>query len=465
LAVLERLLGDQSPHPMGSEANRAVRQRLLDELRGLGLEVEVQTAEVDRLGTCHNLLARWPTDAIRESRPLVLASHYDSVPAGPGAADAGSCVAALLETVRALKQGPPPTRPFYVLLTDGEELGLVGARAFVRDHPLGRRDAIVLNFDARGTSGASIMYETHAGNLPLIRHVARHFPQPALCGSAFVTIYRMLPNDTDFTVFQRAGWQGMNFAFIGSPHRYHTPQDRIEHLSLRSLQHHGDNALSMARALMDADVPQHFEAAGRIGQGRRGVLRRVGNVRGLVSRTLGAAPGDHCAGRSRHRLPPRALAAWDMACRAVDHHRGELVDGGFGGSCAAGGDRGRDDGLVARAVRAVWRRVRGGLLCARHCGGVRLRRPASARLEDRRVVGGRVAALVAGRRRCRRGACPDSAMSSWFPVWPRPWCRSRRSTERGPLCCWPSCQPCCSCRLSTCCPSHSARTRRNCTRS
>ena len=260
LLVLERLLSDQSPHPMGSEANRAVRERLLDELRGLGLEVEVQTAEVDRLGTCHNLLARWPTDAIPESRPLVLASHYDSVPAGPGAADAGSCVAALLETVRALKQGSPPTRPFYVLLTDGEELGLVGARAFVRDHPLGRREAIVLNFDARGTSGASIMYETHAGNLPLIRHVARHFPRPALCGSAFVTIYRMLPNDTDFTIFQRAGWQGMNFAFIGSPHRYHTPQDRIEHLSLRSLQHHGDNALSMTRVLMNADVSRHFEA-------------------------------------------------------------------------------------------------------------------------------------------------------------------------------------------------------------
>jgi len=266
LLVLERLLGDQSPHPMGSEANRAVRERLLDELRALGLEVEVQVAEVNRLGTCHNLLASWPIESMSEAQPLVLASHYDSVPEGPGAADAGSCVAALLETVRALKQGPPPTRPFLVLLTDGEELGLVGAREFIREHRLGTREAVVLNFDARGTSGASIMYETHAGNLPLIRHVAGHFPRPALCGSAFVTIYRLLPNDTDFTIFRQAGWHGMNFAFIGSPHRYHTPDDRIEHLSLRSLQHHGENALSMSRALMNADLSPHFASEEKLRQ-------------------------------------------------------------------------------------------------------------------------------------------------------------------------------------------------------
>jgi len=260
LAVLQRILGDQSPHPLGSEANDAVRQRLLEELRRLDLRVEVQTTRAARFGTCQNVLASWPTDSPSDAAPLVLASHYDSVSAGPGAADAGSCVAALVETVRALKQGPPPTRPFYVLLTDGEERGLLGAREFVRDHPLAKREALVLNFDARGASGASIMYETHEGNLPLIREVAGHFPRPALCGSLFVTVYRLLPNDTDFTEFQRAGWHGMNFAFIGSPHRYHTPQDRIENLSLRSLQHHGENALAMARTLMVADLPQESSA-------------------------------------------------------------------------------------------------------------------------------------------------------------------------------------------------------------
>ena len=66
-------------------------------------------------------------------QPLVLATHYDSVSAGPGAADAGSCVAALLETARALQHGGPYRRPVYLLITDGEEMGLLGPRRLSRN--------------------------------------------------------------------------------------------------------------------------------------------------------------------------------------------------------------------------------------------------------------------------------------------------------------------------------------------
>jgi hypothetical protein len=50
-------------------------------------------------------------------------------------------------------------------------------------------------------------------------------------------------------VFKRAGLAGVNFAFIGDPLRYHTPVDDLGHLDRGSLQHHGDNALAMVRAL------------------------------------------------------------------------------------------------------------------------------------------------------------------------------------------------------------------------
>ena len=241
-AVLERLLDDQAPHPTGSRENSLVRERLVAELNRLGLEAEIQQfargPKVER--TLYNVLARLP-NTTSLGRPLVLATHYDSVPQGPGAADAGSCVAALLETARALRRGGPYKRPVYFLFTDGEEAGLLGAAAFVGVHPLSAEKPFVLNFEVRGTSGASLMFETHRGNLSAVRFVARHLPAPCATGSSYVTVYRLLPNDTDFTVFQRDDWTGLNFAFIGNAYRYHTDQDTLQNLSLRSLQHHGEN--------------------------------------------------------------------------------------------------------------------------------------------------------------------------------------------------------------------------------
>ncbi len=253
-AVLQRLLGDQAPHPTGSDANTRVRERLVKEMEQLGLDVEVQqfARGPDPRRTLYNVLARLPNTS-SAVQPLVLATHYDSVPAGPGAADAGSCVAALLETARALQRGGPYKRPIYLLITDGEEAGLLGASAFVGVHELSQEKPFVLNFEARGASGPSIMFETHRGNLATARLLARSLPRPSVTGSSFVTVYRLLPNDTDFTVFQRAGWTGMNFSFIGDAHRYHTPQDNLENLSLRSLQHHGENALTLARLIAESE--------------------------------------------------------------------------------------------------------------------------------------------------------------------------------------------------------------------
>ncbi len=261
-AVLARLLGDQSPHPVGSAANQVVRARLLDEFERLGLDVEIVPMARPPYELV-NILARLP-NSTNPGRPLVLATHYDSVPAGPGAADAGACVAALLETARILSAGGPYERPVYFLLTDGEEAGMWGAEGFVESHSLAREKPVVLNFEARGTSGPSIMFETHRNNLAATRILADHLPRPCVTGSSFVTVYRFLPNDTDFTIFARDGWAGLNFAFIGDAHNYHTANDTLENLSLRSLQHHGENALALARALAEdaqADMAASSEDA------------------------------------------------------------------------------------------------------------------------------------------------------------------------------------------------------------
>ncbi len=265
--VLGEILGPGAPHPphpVGSAENARVRERILEVLRKLGgYRVEVQEAVgCHPTGSCalvRNILAVRPG---REAGGVVLvAVHYDSVAAGPGVGDDLAAVAAAIEVARALLEVPDARDPassglrntVAFLIDDGEEVGLLGAHAFVARHPLAREVDVVLNAEARGTSGASLMFETDRDNAWLVGLFAGAAPHP-LTSSLFSTIYERMPNDTDFTVFKGARMRGLNFAFIGHPAHYHTPLDNLESLSLGSLQHHGDNLLATARALADADL-------------------------------------------------------------------------------------------------------------------------------------------------------------------------------------------------------------------
>ena len=256
LEVLGTLAGDGVPHPLGSEANARVRARIVERLQGLGYSPAVQTTfachePAQTCGTVHNVVAVRPGRLTQ--RPVVLAAHYDSVAAGPGASDDAVGVAAVLEAARALTTGPAHRHSIVFLLTDGEEAGLLGASGFVRDHPLGRDVGAVVNLEARGTSGPSVMFETSRDNAWLVRLLARSLSRP-IASSLFYPVYERLPNDTDLTVFKQAGLPGVNFAFIGTLPHYHTPLDSVANASLSSVQHHGDNALAIVRALADADL-------------------------------------------------------------------------------------------------------------------------------------------------------------------------------------------------------------------
>jgi hypothetical protein len=247
----------REPRPLGSAANARTERYLADELRAEGLSVEVQQAvgvhAADGLATfgrVDNVTATLPgTDP---SGTVVLAAHHDSAAMGPGAADDGAAVAAMLETVRALG-GDRLRNDVVLLITDGEENGLLGAEAFVREHPLGSRGGVVLNFEARGVSGPSLMFETSRDNARLVDLFNDTVPQPR-GDSSMVEVYRVLPNNTDFTVFADAGFSGLNFAFIEGAARYHTAGDSIDNLDRGSLQHHGENMLALTRALGDADL-------------------------------------------------------------------------------------------------------------------------------------------------------------------------------------------------------------------
>jgi hypothetical protein len=255
LEILSRLLGNGVPHPIGTPADDGVRSQILQILTSLGYDPQVQTAfdcgDYGDCATVNNVLARLPG---AESGPAVLlAAHYDSVAAGPGAFDDGAGVATILEIARALKSLPAPRHSIILLLDEGEEPGLLGARAFVDQHPWARDVRAAVNVDARGTSGPSLMFETGAANEWVVRLFARAVRRPA-SNSILYAAYKQLPNDTDFTIFKAAGYEGLNFAIIGDPVRYHTPLDNLENASAASLQHQGDNTLASVLALANSDL-------------------------------------------------------------------------------------------------------------------------------------------------------------------------------------------------------------------
>ncbi len=243
-------------HMLGSPENAEVRRYLLSELRTLGYEPQVQAelgiAQRDLIaaGYVNNIAARIPGS--RPGKALMLVAHYDSVSTGPGAADDGASVAAILETLRALKTSPPLRNDLLVLFTDGEEPGLLGAEAFVAGNPLAADVGLALNFEYRGNRGPALLFETSAGNGKLIEAFAKvHHPVGT---SLLYEVYKILPNLTDVSVFKRAGMPSMNFAAIGNAPSYHTQLDRPELLSPASVQHQGDIMLALARDLGNANL-------------------------------------------------------------------------------------------------------------------------------------------------------------------------------------------------------------------
>src|SRR5262249_37959358 len=248
----------QQPHPVGSAEHDRVRDYLIAQLRILGLEPQVQNAtgvgtRYADAGRVENILARMPGRQ-RDGPAVLLVAHYDSVEAGPGAGDDGAGIAAILETVRALRAGGPVAHDVIVLFTDGEESDLLGAAAFAREHPWAKDVAMVLNFEARGTTGRSLMFETGPGNLDTVR-VLRTVPC-VTASSVFTTIYRTMPNDTDLSELALLGMPALNFAFGDGVDRYHTSYDDVAHLDIGSLQHHGQQALALARSFANGPLPR-----------------------------------------------------------------------------------------------------------------------------------------------------------------------------------------------------------------
>ncbi|KQY84808.1 M20/M25/M40 family metallo-hydrolase [Brevundimonas sp. Root1423] len=258
----------QRPHPVGSADHIRVQTVLLDRMAALGLQTSTQTGplspeavqRIERNGGSAaglelvNLIGVLPG---RDPRlpAVALMAHYDTVPDSAGAADDTAGVAAILETVRAIRARGSADRTLVVLLTDGEELNLDGARVFWGGHPLRDRIGAVVNLEARGGGGRAMMFETGRGNAQTIDLFARTAVKATggvSSNSLAVFVYELMPNGTDFTIPKDRGVQGINLAFIGRPAQYHAEASTPDALDQGSVQHIGAQALEASDALLRA---------------------------------------------------------------------------------------------------------------------------------------------------------------------------------------------------------------------
>ena len=251
----------QKPHYVGSTNHELVANYLKLELNRIGLETEIQEGftlnDKGLLVKSKNILAR--IKGTNNSKALLLLSHYDSAPHSfsKGASDDASGVATILEGVRAfLYSKHPQKNDVIILFSDAEELGLNGAALFVNQHPWAKDVGLVLNFEARGSSGPSYMLmETNKGNEALVREFSNAKTKYPVSNSLMYSIYKMLPNDTDLTVFREQGnIQGFNFAFIDGHYNYHTQQDDIQHLNKTTLSHQGTYLMPLLKYFSNIDL-------------------------------------------------------------------------------------------------------------------------------------------------------------------------------------------------------------------
>ena len=241
----------QKQHGVGFPAHDIVKDYIINELENLGLETTTQigytAGDWANYSKASNILAR--IKGSENGKALLLLSHYDSaVHSSYGASDAASGVATVLEGIRAfLANNTIPKNDIIILFTDAEELGLNGADLFVNKHPWAKEVGLAINFEARGSGGpAYMLLETNGGNANLIANYVSANPKYPVANSLVYSIYKMLPNDTDLTVFREDGdIEGFNFAFIDDHYDYHTTMDIPERLDPETLAHQGTNLMPL----------------------------------------------------------------------------------------------------------------------------------------------------------------------------------------------------------------------------
>lgn len=137
-------------------------------------------------------------------RTLVLIAHHDAVPGSPGANDNAAAVAVLLTLLERLPRLVRPGTRVRLIFTAAEELGYLGARAWVRDQALGDI-AGVLSLELCGIGDCLAIWDA-AGETPFLGTVRAAFEGQGLArDQGYHVVGRIPVFGSDHRAFAAAG--------------------------------------------------------------------------------------------------------------------------------------------------------------------------------------------------------------------------------------------------------------------
>jgi hypothetical protein len=256
LEATQRALDSGNPHVAGFE---------------LGREITVQVAIEREEKTAHNVVGYFPGTAADADEPwVVLGAHFDHLGRGRsansladaseadavhyGADDNASGVAAALEAGRRLSQ-EEHRRHVVLAFWSGEELGVLGSTAFLRDEVLDPATiAAYVNFDMVGRMRDNKLTLQAVGSSPEWPGLIERTNVP-------VGFDLNLGEDpylpTDSSAFNQADVPTLHF-FTGSHEDYHKPSDTADKLNYEDLERVARFGALLTGKLADLDSAPEF---------------------------------------------------------------------------------------------------------------------------------------------------------------------------------------------------------------
>ncbi|EDW61973.1 endoplasmic reticulum metallopeptidase 1 isoform X1 [Drosophila virilis] len=275
VALGPRVVGSRE-NEMGSiQVITSTMQKVRAELGAVHeIEMDVQVASgsyihwsaVNMYQSIQNFVVKISPKGSNSSTYLLVNSHFDTVPAGPGAGDDGSMVAVMMETLRVLAKSKYALKhPVVFLFNGAEENPLQASHAFITQHKWAKNCKALINLDSAGNGGREILFQSGPNHPWLMKSYRRAIKHPYASTIAEEMFqHNFIPSDTDFRIFRDHGAvPGLDMAYQYNGYVYHTRYDRAEIFPRGSFQNTGDNLLALIREISSApeleDTSKHAE--------------------------------------------------------------------------------------------------------------------------------------------------------------------------------------------------------------
>ena len=241
-------------HPAGSSATNKVVAYIVNTLDSFGIEGQIQKGSADGQNFgIQNVVARIPGK--NPGNAVLIITHFDSTPFGPGAGDNASGTAVLLETVRVLKNNPQLDNDVILLFEDGEEWGYLGGYLFTREHPWMKDVKVVIGMDTAAW-GPAILLQTTPENGFLIDGYARGVNNPAAYGFFADANWNIAHDDSELQPFVEKGIPGIEFEDPSASLVKHSAADTLDLVNMGSVQQMGNQVSDLVRQYGVMDLSQ-----------------------------------------------------------------------------------------------------------------------------------------------------------------------------------------------------------------